>query len=118
MLCLSASATAPTTTWPTCAPPPTTMIRLPYTFWNEGARSAALTTGQSQVSYEHVRSIAGDVLELEIDCGEPFAPLRYVDVGYVRLMVEEHPGQGVKDAGLVGRLDHQAREPHARCSRS
>ena len=47
MLCLSASATAPTTTCPTCAPPPTTMIRFPYTFWNEGARSAALTMGRA-----------------------------------------------------------------------
>jgi hypothetical protein len=65
------------------------MIRLPKTFWKEGARSA------------------GDVLELEIDRGETFAPLGDVDVGDVSLMVEEHLGQGVQRAGFVGRLDHQ-----------
>jgi hypothetical protein len=29
-------------------------------------------------------------------------------VGYVRLMVEQHLGQGVQRAGLIGRLDHQS----------
>src|SRR5688572_30550133 len=57
--------------------------------------------------YKHIRGLAGDVLELEIDRGETFAPLGDVDVGYVRLMIKEHPGQGVQRAGLIRCLDHQ-----------
>ena len=65
----SASLTAPSATWATCAPPPTTMIRLPKTRSSARVRWTVRTSA-SAVEGRRPGALSVDALDLELDLGQ------------------------------------------------
>ena len=102
----SASLTAPSATWATWAPPPTTMIRLPKIV--PSSRVSCTSTTGSTPRRRVQRAILGQPFDLELDLGERRRSRRAAHDAQgpdAAAGVRDARGDGRDGARLVGELD-------------